>query len=143
MIGFEVPVRWQDLDALGHVNHAVFLSYFEEQRDWWLGELLALGGNDYVVARIEIDYATPVSLSDGPMIVSARCDQIGKSSITISAVMRTQKGELCASSRTVIVLWDDETGRSRPLSATERAVLDVVAMSDDGEAKAISPTTSS
>ena len=28
-----VDVRWRDVDALGHVNHAVFLTYLEEGRD--------------------------------------------------------------------------------------------------------------
>ena len=28
-----VTVRWRDTDALGHVDHAVFLTYLEEGRD--------------------------------------------------------------------------------------------------------------
>lgn len=34
--GHHVQVRWQDLDGLGHVNHAVVLTYLEEGRDAFL-----------------------------------------------------------------------------------------------------------
>ena len=42
---FELPVkvRWRDVDALGHVNHAVFLTYLEEGRDAFF--IQALGGD--------------------------------------------------------------------------------------------------
>ena len=52
----EVTVRWRDVDALGHVNHAVFLTYLEEGRDafytfalgadpitWWSGSKWTCG----------------------------------------------------------------------------------------------------
>ena len=48
-----VRVRWRDTDALGHVNHAVFLTYLEEGRDAFY--VHALGSDPhYVVARIEL-----------------------------------------------------------------------------------------
>jgi len=32
----EIPVRWCDMDAFGHVNNRVYFSYFEVARiDWW------------------------------------------------------------------------------------------------------------
>ena len=34
-----VHVRWRDTDALGHVNHAVFLTYLEEARDAFYAEV--------------------------------------------------------------------------------------------------------
>ena len=44
-----VDVRWRDVDALGHVNHAVFLTYLEEARDAFY--ICALGDDlVYVVA---------------------------------------------------------------------------------------------
>ena len=32
-----IPIRWGDMDAMGHVNHAVYLTYFEQARFtlWW------------------------------------------------------------------------------------------------------------
>jgi len=142
MTSFEVPVRWQDLDALGHVNHAVYLSYFEEQRDSWLHEHLTLSGNDYVVVRVEIDYAIAVSLRDGPVTVQASCANIGNSSVTIAATMRTRKGDLCATSRTIIALWDPDVARTRQLTAPERATLQALAAPDVTITDSISPIPS-
>ena len=31
----EIPIRWRDVDAYGHVNNAVFLTYLEEARIGW------------------------------------------------------------------------------------------------------------
>ena len=49
----QVTVRWRDGDGLGHVNHAVFLTYLEEGRDAFYEH--AFSDTIYVVARIEID----------------------------------------------------------------------------------------
>jgi len=46
-----VDVRWRDVDALDHVNHAIFLTYLEEGRDAFFSA--ALGDPVYVVARLE------------------------------------------------------------------------------------------
>ena len=52
-----LQVRWNDADALGHVNNSVYLSYLEAAR----GELIraALGDDawwGWVLARIEVDF---------------------------------------------------------------------------------------
>src|SRR6266581_272012 len=36
-----IEVRWRDMDAFGHVNNAVYLTYLEEVRDEWLERALA------------------------------------------------------------------------------------------------------
>jgi acyl-CoA thioester hydrolase len=125
-----VPVRWQDLDALGHVNHAVYLTYFEEHRDRWLSERLGLCGRDYVVASAHVDYEAPVTLKDGPVTVSGHIERSGQSSLTFVGVLRSAVGHVCARSRTSIVLWDARRGESRALTAHERAMLDVAAAAD-------------
>src|SRR5260370_29926341 len=62
---FELPVkvRWRDVDALGHVNHAVFLTYLEEGRDAFY--LQTLGSEPhYVVVRLEVDLRAEVRYPD-------------------------------------------------------------------------------
>src|SRR5215213_8628400 len=53
-----IEIRWRDLDAFGHVNHVVFLTYLEESRDEWLGGRLGDPDRvwDWVVAHVEVDY---------------------------------------------------------------------------------------
>ena len=48
-----IDIRWRDLDAYGHVNQAVYLTYSEEVLDDWFRERLDLGPDrncDYVAA---------------------------------------------------------------------------------------------
>ena len=122
----EIEIRWRDLDVYGHVNHVVFLTYLEEARDEWLG--LALGDParvwSYVVARIEIDYRRELRLEDD--IVLARCtlERIGTSSVGTREVLATRAGEVVAEAQAVLVARDEETGRSRPLLAEERAAFE-------------------
>lgn len=119
----DVAVRWQDLDPLGHVGHAVYLTYFEQQRDEWLHQRVGLGGRDYVVASTEVEYKSPISLEDGPVIVSSYVEGLGRSSLTLAGVLRSAQGLVCARSRTAIVLWDPVECRSRPLTPQERVAL--------------------
>ncbi|MFM7212430.1 MAG: acyl-CoA thioesterase, partial [Actinomycetota bacterium] len=49
-----VAVRWADLDALGHVNNATFLTYLEECRDQFMREALGDVFLDMVIVRVEI-----------------------------------------------------------------------------------------
>lgn len=57
-----LPVRPNDLDALGHVNNAVVLEYLETARRHWLARLgeAPATGTVAVVARIEIDYRAEI-----------------------------------------------------------------------------------
>jgi acyl-CoA thioester hydrolase len=58
-----VDVRWRDVDALAHVNHAVFLTYLEEARDAFYAQIL---GSDpiYVVVRLEVNLRAQVRYPD-------------------------------------------------------------------------------
>jgi acyl-CoA thioesterase FadM len=81
----EIEIRWRDLDAFGHVNHIVFLTYLEEVRDEWLGSVLAdpalVWG--YVIARVEIDYRRELTLEDDVIVARCSLERLGtKSAVT-------------------------------------------------------------
>ena len=61
-----VTVRWRDMDALHHVNHAVFLTYLEEGRDAFYRQVSG-DQPDYVVARIEIDLRAEIRPDGDPI----------------------------------------------------------------------------
>jgi acyl-CoA thioester hydrolase len=71
----QVSLRWRDLDALGHVNHAVFLTYLEEGRDAFYVQAL---GRDphYVVARMEIDLRAEVRYADRRLRVRVEVERV-------------------------------------------------------------------
>ena len=118
-----IEIRWRDLDAFGHVNHVVFLTYLEEVRDEWLGRTLgdpALVWG-FVIAHVEVDYRRELTQEDD--IVVARCalERVGTSSVATRETITTAAGALAAEANAVLVARDTESGRSRPLSETERA----------------------
>jgi len=126
----QIEIRWRDLDAYGHVNHIVFLTYLEESRDEWLGG--ALGDPEliwnYVVARVEIDYRRELKLSDDVIVATCALEHIGTSSVRTHECVLTRGGDLAAEARAVLVARDQETGRSRPLTPEERAAFEGVAV---------------
>ena len=84
---FSVPVevRFRDLDSLGHVNNAVYLTYLEVGR---IAYIARLGLTDPVrprllVARIEVDYRRPVHLGEA-LTVAVRTAEVGRKSFTLA-----------------------------------------------------------
>ena len=122
-----IEVRFSDLDALGHVNHATFLSYLEHARvTWWRPRLGARPFEDdgFVMARVEVDYRNPILLGD-QVRVELRCDRVGNSSFTLACrLVREPDGAVLADARTVQVMMDFATMRPRPLTAETRAWLE-------------------
>ena len=49
-----IPIRWGDMDALGHVNHALAFTYFEEARDAFLAER-GISRDSYVRLRAAVE----------------------------------------------------------------------------------------
>ena len=120
-----IEVRWRDVDALRHVNNAVYATYLEECRDGWLEQVLGEDGAmwDYVLARVAIDFRREIGLEEEAVLARATLVRIGTSSITLREEIRKLDGTIAAEAESVIVARDAETGRSRPLTEAERAKL--------------------
>jgi acyl-CoA thioester hydrolase len=115
---FEHPVvvRWRDVDALDHVNHAVFLTYLEEGRDAFY--TAALGSDTlYVVVRIEIDLRAEIGRDQRQVMVRIEVERLGTTSLTTRETILTAAGEVAARARVVTVRWDG--GRHKPVPFTE------------------------
>jgi acyl-CoA thioester hydrolase len=123
-----IEVRWRDVDALRHVNNAVYATYLEECRDGWLEQVLGEDGAmwDYVLARVAIDFRREIGLEEEVVLARATLVRIGTSSLTLREEIRLLDGTLAAEAESVIVARDRETGRSRPLTDPERAALKTV-----------------
>ncbi len=123
-----IEVRWRDVDALRHVNNAVYATYLEECRDDWLEQALGDDGAmwDYVLARVAIDFRREIGLEEEAVLARATLVRIGTSSVTLREEIRLRDGTLAAEAESVIVARDRETGRSRPLTDAERAALEAV-----------------
>ena len=121
-----IEVRWRDVDALRHVNNAVFATYLEECRDGWLEQALGEDGAlwDYVLARVAIDFRREIGLQEEAVLARATLVRIGTSSLTLREEIRLLDGAVAAEAESVIVARDRETGRSRPLTNVEREALE-------------------
>jgi acyl-CoA thioester hydrolase len=118
----EVNLRWRDVDGLGHVNHAVFLTYLEEGRDAFYAQAL---GRDphYVVVRVEIDLRAEVRYTDKRLQVRIEVERVGTTSLTTREAVLTPAGVTAAEARVVTVLWDADARKPVPFAAGERARL--------------------
>src|SRR5690606_7056207 len=69
-----IEIRWRDMDAYGHVNNAVYLTYLEEVRDEWLDRALDGVGSawDFVLARVAIDFRSELRQDDDVVVGSCR-----------------------------------------------------------------------
>lgn len=106
----EVPIqlRFVDTDALGHVNNANFLSYFEMARvayfDRVMGDVIDWKAKGIILARTEVDYRIPLFLKDKP-VVKVRCSRLGNKSFVMSYRLESE-GRLFAEGNTVMVCFD-------------------------------------
>jgi acyl-CoA thioester hydrolase len=116
-----VDVRWRDVDALAHVNHAVFLTYLEEGRDAFFAQVL--GDPIYVVVRIEVDLRAEVRYPDRRVTVRIEVERLGTTSLTTRETILTPAGEVAAQARVVTVRWDAGLSKPVPFSESERARL--------------------
>lgn len=121
-------VRFRDLDPMGHVNNAVFLTYIEQARVAFLTDAGAATGLDdmnIIVARVEIDFKAPVRLAQ-ELEISVRASRFGRKSFDLDYVLRVD-GEVVAEAKSVQVAYDYERREPIPLPTEWREKLTAVA----------------
>jgi acyl-CoA thioester hydrolase len=121
-------VRFRDLDPMGHVNNAVFLTYIEQARVIYLAEVGAATGLEdmnMIVARVEIDFKAPVRLGQ-ELEISVRASRFGTKSFDLDYVLRVD-GEVVAEAKSVQVAYDYDRREAVPLPAEWREKMTAVA----------------
>lgn len=120
-----VQMRFSDADMMGHVNNARYLTFLEDARIGLLRQLIDAdvhSSSGLIVARIEIDYRRPMTLSDEPVAVDVWVSRIGTRSFTLDYRIR-QFGDCAATARTVIAAFDYQAQSTRALTSAERDLL--------------------
>lgn len=110
-------LRYADTERQGHINNAVFVTLLETGRVELLYDPavpLAEPGSAFVIARLEIDFHTEI-VWPGEVEIGTRVASVGRSSIRLEQCL-FQNGRCVATGATVIVLMDEATRRSCPLS---------------------------
>ena len=122
-----LQVRFRDCDAMGHVNNAVYLTYLEETRFayWrvlWAGEMGDPQTPGVILARAEIDYRRPARYGD-TLHVRMSLDGLGKSSIRSNYEIVDAAGDVIATAKSVLVVYDYSRNEPIPISEDVRARL--------------------
>jgi acyl-CoA thioester hydrolase len=121
-------VRWDDIDAFGHVNNAKYLTYIQEARFQWSFYQYAAKNEkptlvEMVVARNEIDYIVPIYEGGRFYDVNLWVESIGNTSFVLGYEVVGEDGTVHAKVKSVQVAVSMETKKSRPLTETEREFL--------------------
>jgi acyl-CoA thioester hydrolase len=109
---FRDDVRFRDLDGMGHVNNAVFLTFMESARIAYFTQHGA-GNNPQqhlILARIEVDFRSPVALGEH-VEVGVRPSRLGTKSFELEYEVRAD-GRLAAEAKSVLVGYDYLRGES-------------------------------
>jgi acyl-CoA thioester hydrolase len=106
-------VRFRDLDGMGHVNNAVFLTYLEQARLAWFGTSEIFPLEDVILAHTEIDFRSPVQAGE-VVEVGVRPARIGTKSFELEYELRAG-GRKVADAKSVLVGYDYERGESIPV----------------------------
>jgi len=125
-------LRYGDTDRQGHVNNAVFGTFFETGRVELILDAehsLLAPGQSFVLARIEIDLVAEI-LWPGTVEIGSAVSRVGRSSIHIAQAL-FQNGRLCARATSVVVLVDGTTRRSTPFGEAAIARLKALHLADE------------
>ncbi len=130
-----VQVRFRDLDALGHVNNAVYLSYLEMARVAYVQSRFGLSHPrdfSFILARVEIDYKSPVTLGER-LVVGIGVAHVGKRSFRFAYEIReASSGRLVAQAETVQVMYDYQAQKPVAIPEEVRRVLEADRVSVPG-----------
>ena len=119
-----VPIRWRDLDLLGHVNQSVYHELLEEGRGA-LFSRLAEDAFPFVLVHVEVDYRNEVRRDHEWIEVVTRVGKVGTKSVTLEERTERSDGVVATEGRAVLVAFDPATRGSRELTERERAALGV------------------
>lgn len=122
-----VQLRFNDIDALGHVNNNVYLQLFDLGKYDYFKQVM---GADFdlktlavVVVNINCDFMAPAFI-DEPLEVRTATSRIGDKSITlVQQIVNRETGQIKCQGTTVMASFDIATGKSAPINSGARAAV--------------------
>lgn len=117
-----LTVRFSDVDALQHVNNAVFNTYYEEARLRFLNECLDMNkefseGRSFVMVRSEMEYLGQIKFPD-TILIGTGISKVGNSSLdALQCIYHAESKKLLSAAVTTGVWFDINTQRPVKLPA--------------------------
>ncbi|MGV9676393.1 acyl-CoA thioesterase [Nocardia sp. NPDC003482] len=125
----KVEVRWSDMDAFQHINHARMVTLLEEARIPWLFDDRPTSGlrSGCVMVDLHVRYKAQLRHEDTPLDVAMWIEQLRTVDFTIGYEVRAN-GVATGSAPAVVAstqlaAFDIESQRLRRLSPLEREYL--------------------
>lgn len=121
----QFPIRWGDMDAMGHVNNVMYFRYFEQVRLEWYDQLgfspLSTGSEGLLIVDNHAEYIKPV-VYPSVIIVQMGGHSPGRSSF-VSTYTLTVEGVVYTRGSAKIVWVNTKLGKSTPLPDRVRAMV--------------------
>ncbi|HEU5360933.1 MAG TPA: thioesterase family protein [Candidatus Deferrimicrobiaceae bacterium] len=116
----DIPLRFGDIDAMGHVNNAVTMTLFELGRAKFFAEVLGVRrveDYEFILAEAKVRYRLPILLQD-EVRLRMHITDVARSSFRFQAeLFDPRDGRVFTEAETVQVMYDYTTGRAKPVSA--------------------------
>lgn len=122
-----IQIRFNDIDALGHINNNVYFSYFDLGKTTYLEEIrpVAVSWTQglMVVAHIEVDFLSPVYYKE-KIAVDSKVTRLGdKSGTFLQQIRNVETGEIKCRCESIFVTYDALTQSSIPIPDDWRRVI--------------------
>ena len=127
---YHCPLRWGDMDALGHVNNGRYVDYLQDARvDFLFRTAKELGADTLetglLVARHEVQYRAPLYFRPEPVRIELWISEIRAASFTVDYEILDAEPErrTYVEAKTKLVPFDFAANRLRRISPVEREAL--------------------
>ena len=129
-----IAVRFADVDLMGHVNNAKYVTYLEEARVAYFRQFPDLDftkpdyvpGNSVIVASLKLDYRSPAFLNE-TLVIGMGATELRRSSFTLEYTVEEEKtNRLVANASTVMVYFDYKAQKSQEVPAALRKRFEAV-----------------
>jgi len=120
-----MTMRWGDMDALGHMNNAVYFRYLEQARISWFESL----GVDYgqgegpILGNISCRFRIPI-LYPAELAISLRASNARNSSFVLTSEITDRSDARVYATGEAVMVWIDlAAAKSRPLPDWLREII--------------------
>jgi acyl-CoA thioester hydrolase len=130
---YSCPLRWADLDLLGHVNNVRYVDYLRAGRDALMADAgVDLGSAGLLVRRHELTFRAPLKYSRTPITVESVIIELGADGAVLEQAIIGNRpaGTIHLRARTWVSARDDQ-GEARPFTAAELSALSPYVESGD------------
>ena len=119
-----LQIRFADIDSFGHVNNAIYLTYFEIARSSYWTEVVQWDWETMgiIIGRAEINFIKPINLND-QVLAYVRTSRIGNSSFDLEYVLvKVNNGveEVCTTGSTVCIAFDYSLNQSSAIPEAQK-----------------------